>query len=277
MLVETQSLEIILRNMAAHPDKAQLEELGFKYGVSGAHSARSMMIAELSELLTLHPHGSPLHTIKDDIINCNVLHKSTANSRKLSYRHLVDLYGLDKDICLYRNFLALWDQADSQRRPLLALQLAFCRDPLLRLVIPMLRSIAAGELYSKEQTMELLDQHNPGGYSPSSLSSFAQNINGSLTQAGFLQGRTKKIRSQPSVGASNVAFALFIAHLNGEDGSIALKSQWVKLLGLNQDEIVAQAHSAHSRGLIKFTHAGEVVEIRFPNWLTEHEKEILNG
>ncbi|MFD1385024.1 hypothetical protein ACFQ45_16850 [Rhodanobacter aciditrophus] len=266
-----------MRNMAAHSDKVQLEQLGFKFGMSGAHSARSMMITELNELLTLHPHGSPLQTIKDDIIHCNVLHKSTANSRKLTYRHLVDLYSLKTDVCLYRNFLALWEQTDAQKRPILALQLAFCRDPLLRLALPMLSSISAGEPYSKEHTIELLEQHNPGGYSPSSLSSFAQNINGSLTQAGFLQGRTKKVRSQPSVGASNVAFALFIAHLNGEDGSIALKSQWVKLLGLNQDEIVAQAHNAHSRGLIKFTHAGEVVEIRFPNWLNEHEKEILNG
>ncbi len=255
----------------------KLAKLGFKFGKCGAHSARSMMISELSTLIELQSENPSLQAFKSMIIDLNALHKSTANSRKLTCRNLIDLYSLDLNVCLFRNLLVLWKQTDTDRRPLLALQLAFCRDPLLRLMLPVLGTTKAGESFSKEQTIELLEQHNPGGYSPASLDSFARNINGSLTQAGFLQGKIKKTRSQPGVGASNVAFALFIAHLNGEDGSIALKSQWVKLLGLNQDEIVALAHSAHSRGLIKFTHAGEVVEIRFPDWLTEHEKEILNG
>lgn len=235
------------------------------------------MIAELSTLLEIHPGGASVQTLKSDVLNFNVLHKSTTNSRKLTFRYLVDMYSLDTGDCIFRNFLSLWLQTNPNQKPLLALQLAFCRDPLLRLALPIIRTVPIGDPYTKEQTMALLEEHNPGAYSPSSLSSYAQNINGSLTQAGFLQGRTNKTRSQPSVGASNLAFALFIAHLNGEDGSIALKSQWVKLLGLSHDEIVALAHSAHSRGLIKFTHAGDVVEIRFPDWLTEHEKEILNG
>ncbi|WP_156816524.1 hypothetical protein [Oceanimonas smirnovii] len=235
------------------------------------------MIADLNELLELHPQGAPLHTVKEDIVHFNVLHKDTANSRKLTYRHLVDLYSLDTCVCLYRNFLRVWAQTPSQSRPLLALQLAFCRDALLRISMPMLQTVAPGETYSKQQTIELLEQHNSGAYSPSSMNSYAQNINGSLTQAGFLQGRTKKIRSQPRVAASNVAFALFVAHLHGEDGSIAFNSRWLKLLGLNRDELIAHAHSAHSRGLIKFTHSGDVMEIRFPNWLTAHEKDILNG
>lgn len=263
--------------MAAHISRNHLEQLGFKFGVSGAHAARSMMISELSELLILHPQGSPLNSIKKDIVEFNVLHKSTANSRKLTYRHLQDLYGLDTSVCLYRNFIALWTLTPTESRPLLALQLAFCRDALLRISIPVLTDANPGEPYSKQQTIELLEVHNPGGYSPASLNSYAQNINGSLTQAGFLHGRSKKVRSQPSVAPSNIAFALFIAHLHGEDGSIALNSCWLRLLGLNRDELVAQAHSAHGRGMIKFTHSGDVMEIRFPNWLTEKEKEALNG
>ena len=235
------------------------------------------MIAELSDLLRLHPEGASLERIKQDIVDFNVLHKNTSNSRKLTFRHLVDLYGLDSNVCLYRNFLSLWSQTDLQSQPLLAFQLALCRDPLLRIVIPTLSETKPGERYTKEQTVELLERHNPGGYSPASLNSFAQNINGSLTQAGFLYGRTKKTRIQPPIGASNVAMALFIAHLHGEDGDLGLKSRWIKLLGLNHDEIVALARSAHSRGLIKFTHSGDVVEIRFPDWLTDDERGLVNG
>tara|TARA_B110000196_G_scaffold293833_1_gene282430 strand:+ start:15468 stop:16244 length:777 start_codon:yes stop_codon:yes gene_type:complete len=254
-----------------------LESLGFKYGISGTHASRSMMIAELTELLNLHPNGAELKLIKQDIIDFNVLHKNTENSRKLTYGYLVDLYTLDNNVCLFRNFLKLWQQANTDYQPLLALQLAFCRDALLRVGLPILQNIKLGEPYSKAQTIELLEEHNPGRYSTSSANSFAQNINGSLTQAGFLQGRSKKIRSQPKVGAVNVAFALFIAHLNGDDGSIALNNQWVKMLGIPQDEVIALAHNAHSRGIIKFSHASDVMEIRFPNWLTETEKELINA
>lgn len=264
-------------DMMVHTDETLLKHLGFKYGVSGAHSARSMLITELRELLTLYPQGASLDTIRENIINFNVLQKATANSRRLTYRHLLSLYSLDTSVCLYRNFLAMWAHTNLESRSLLALQLSFCRDALLRIVMPVLVDIKLGESYSKQRTIELLEQHNPGGYSSSSLSSFAKNINGSLTQAGFFRGRSKKVRCQPRVSATNVAFALFIAHLHGEDGNIALKSRWLNLLGLNRDELVALAHSAHSRGLIKFTHAGDVVEIRFPNWLTEYEKEILHG
>lgn len=253
------------------------EAFGFKYGKSGAHSARSMMISEFSELLEQHPQGTSLSTLKRDIVEFNALHKPTANSRKLTFRHLQDLYGLDPRACLYRNLLRLWQHANDTTRSLLAFQLAYCRDPLLRVVRPLLTELKPGEPVSREQTEALIEQHNPGAYSPASLKSFAQNLNGSLTQAGFLQGRSKKVRSQPTIGAANVAYALFIAYLNRQEGTLALRSEWLLLLGLNEDEILGLAQGAHSRGLIKFTNASDVMEIRFPDWLTEAEKELLDG
>jgi hypothetical protein len=254
-----------------------LEEFGFKYGISGAHSARSMMIAELSELLLQYPQGAPVRTLKSDIVDFNVLHKPTANSRKMTFRHLMDLYGLDNEICLFRNFLRLWTQANETTRPILAFQLAFCRDPLLRVALPVLVGIHPGESVSREQTEALIEHYNPGAYSAASLKSFAQNINGSLTQSGFMAGKNRKIRSQAGVGAVNVAFALFIAYLGGQEGSLAMRSEWLTMLGLNRDELIALAQGAHSRGLIKFINASDVMEIRFPDWLTETEKELLNG
>lgn len=253
------------------------EGFGYKYGKSGAHSARSMMIAELSQLLEQHPQGASVSTIKSDILEFNVLHKPTANSRKLTFRHLQDLYALDPSVCLYRNLLHLWERSNESTRAILAFQLAYCRDPLLRVVLPLLTELKPGEPVSREQTEALIEQHNPGAYSPASLKSFAQNLNGSLTQAGFLQGRSKKVRCQPTIGAANVAYALFIAYLNQQEGTLALRSEWILLLGLNDDEILGLAQGAHSRGLIKFTNASDVMEIRFPDWLTEAEKELLDG
>ncbi|MBY0446901.1 MAG: hypothetical protein K2Q15_17025, partial [Burkholderiales bacterium] len=114
----------------------KIEFFGYKTGKSGAHAARSMMIAELTILLEAHPEGAELALIKEDIETFNLLHKPTANSRRLTYRHLVDLYGLQDSICLFRVFRKLWLQAPDPR-PVLALQLALCRDPLLRISLPL--------------------------------------------------------------------------------------------------------------------------------------------
>ena len=259
-------------------NEQNLESFGFKFGISGAHSARSMMIEELTELFALYPKGASLGQIKDDVVTFNCLHKPTENSRKLTYRHLTDLYSLDTRVCLFRNLMRLWANANEVTRPILAFQLAYCRDPLLRAsALPLMIDYRPGDTITREQTEALIESHNPGAYSAASLKSFAQNINGSLTQAGFMQGRNKKTRSRAEVGAVNVAFALFIAYLNGKEGSLAMNSPWLMMLGQPLDELIALAQSAHSRSLIKFTCASDVMEVRFPDWLTNTEKDILNG
>ena len=77
-----------------------LKKLGFKFGRNGAHSARSMMIEELKLLLFSRPDNAGQEDYRKDIIDFNLLHKSTENARKLTYRHLVDLYGMSPEINL---------------------------------------------------------------------------------------------------------------------------------------------------------------------------------
>lgn len=253
-----------------------IEPLGYKTGKSGAHAARSMMIAELSMLLEAHPEGAELARIKEDIETFNILHKPTTNSRRLTYRHLVDLYGLNDSICLFRIFRKLWLQAPDAR-PMLALQLALCRDPLLRISLPLLIEAKPGDVISRQMVEGLLESHNPGGYSPASKQSFAQNINGSWTQAGFLEGHTRKFRIQPNIHAANIAFALFIAKLQGFEGQRAFHSDWCKLLNTDAGELYPMAAAASARGYLRYKQSGDVIEITFPGWLTEIEKEQLNG
>lgn len=253
-----------------------LESLGYKTGKSGAHAARSMMIAELTMLLDAHPEGAELTRLKEDIEVFNILHKSTTNSRRLTYRHLVDLYGLKDSICLFRIFRKLWLQAPDAR-PMLALQLALCRDPLLRISLPLMIETKPGDGISRQMIEDLLEAHNPGGYSPASKQSFAQNINGSWTQAGFLEGHARKIRIQPKIHAVNIAFALFIAKLLGFEGQRAFHSEWCRLLNTDEGELYPLAAAASARGYLRYKQAGDVIEITFPGWLIESEKEKLNG
>ncbi|WP_019531410.1 hypothetical protein [Dasania marina] len=253
-----------------------LEVFGFKFGRSGAHSARSMMIAELTTLMAAHPEGATAERFKEDVLTFNLLHKPTSNSRRLTYRHLVDLYGLTDDVCLFRVFRKLWLQAPSAQ-PVLALQLALCRDPLLRASMPKLMALEPGESITRQDMEALLEQHNPGGYSAASLKSFAQNINGSWTQAGFLLGRARKTRSQAPVHAVNVAFALFIASLQGLQGQRGFNSEWCQLLSRDTDQLYQLAHVASLHGYLRFKQSSEVVEVTFPGWLNDNEKELFNG
>ena len=135
------------------PDKLWIEALGFKAGKSGAHSARSMMIEELSILMKADPEGATAEQLKQDILTSNLLRKPTANSRRLTYRHLLDLYALTDDVCLFRVFRKLWQKAPDARS-VLALQLALCRDPLLRLSMPKLLAAEPGEIVLRKDIEE---------------------------------------------------------------------------------------------------------------------------
>jgi hypothetical protein len=109
----------------------QLTSLGFKFGRNGAHSARSMMIEELKELLFARDETATKQDYEDDIVNFNILHKPTEKSRALTFRHLVDLYGMSMDLPLFNIFRQWWELSENAQ-PILALQLAIARDPILR-------------------------------------------------------------------------------------------------------------------------------------------------
>ncbi|WP_207951661.1 hypothetical protein [Pseudomaricurvus alcaniphilus] len=130
-----------------------------------------------------------------------------------------------------------------------------------------------GSLVTRQQVEELLKTPDPARFSPASLKSIAQNINGSWTQAGFLQGKVKKIRAQPKVTPVNVSFALFLAYLEGATGERLLHSHWCRLLGLGSHQLTELAIAASHRGLIDFKQSGGVTEVRFPAYLTMEEEQ----
>ena len=207
-----------------------LSKFGYKFGKNGAHSARSMMLEELRSLFQATAPDSTQEHYQSEICDHNLLDKPTVKSRKLTYRHLVDLYGLSANIPLFRVFRALWPLAP-EAQPVLALQLALVRDPLLRLSLDFIREKPLGAQVVREDIEELLKARDPARFSPASLKSFAQNINGSWTQAGFLQGKARKTRIVPTLVFPNVVFAAFLAYLEGATGERLFQSRWTALLG----------------------------------------------
>ena len=249
-----------------------LIKFGYKYGQSGAHSARSMMLEELRSLFqATAPDATQAH-YQSEICDHNLLDKPTIKSRKLTYRHLVDLYGLSADIPLFRVFRMLWPLSDAAQ-PVLALQLALLRDPLLRLSRDFIIEKTLGEQVVREDVEELLRAPDPDRFSPASLKSFAQNINGSWTQAGFLKGKARKTRVAAPLAFPNVVFAIFVAYLDGATGERLFQSRWSVMLGVPEHQLYEHAIVAAHRGIIDFKQSGGITEVRFNDFLTKEEEQ----
>src|SRR6266567_3545986 len=111
--------------------RALANEFGFIHEPVGAHSSRTMMLAELRLLLAACPQSASREEYRSAIIDENVLLKKTVATRKASFRWMRELYALDRKILLFRALRDLWDE-DTQARPLLALLSAVARDPILK-------------------------------------------------------------------------------------------------------------------------------------------------
>jgi hypothetical protein len=245
-------------------NEQELLNLGFRFGTSGPHSARSMMIEELKTLLLGRPENANLDDYREDIEVFNVLHKPTENARKYTFQPISTLYGLSPDIPLFKIFRQWWELS-SESQSILALQLAIARDPILRTSAKIILPLQLGERLHRQQVEDFLKQEYPDKYSAASLKSFAQNINGTWTQAGYLEGKAKKYRAQPKATYVNIAYALFLAHCHGLSGQRMFDSFWCQMLSQDKEHLFELAHRASLRGLINFKQISEVIEVTFPN------------
>jgi hypothetical protein len=109
---------------------AALETFGLKFSSGGAHISRTMMLTELGAVLVNVPMGSGVADYREAILERNVLGKTTDSTRQKSLRHLRELYALDEATPIFGLFRKL-QAIDTASLPLLAVQVAWMRDPLL--------------------------------------------------------------------------------------------------------------------------------------------------
>lgn len=250
-----------------------LARLGFRFGLNGPHAARTMM---LDDLRLLFAHTSPGATRAEyalAVVEGNVLGKATRKARELALRHLTTLYALDPGNPIFRALRRLWP-LDQAAQPLLALGVALARDPLLRGTQAFVLRQVVGTLVPREAMEAFLNHAHPDRFSPASLKSFAQNVAGSWTAAGFLQGRVRKTRALVQARPESITLLLLLGYLEGRTGQRLFSSDWVSLVGGSPDALEALANSASHRGLLVFMNAGGVKEVRFPGYLTPEEERI---
>ncbi len=241
-----------------------LEIFGFKFTAGGAHISRTMMLEELGAMLARVPIGSQPIDYRAAVLQQNVLGKVTESTREKSLRHLRELYALDEATPIFGLLRRLftWDAASL---PLLALQVAWTRDPLLRATTPAVLEAAVDDHVEPGRLAQALEAKFASQYSDLNRSKIARNAASSWTQSGHLAGRTNKTRRHIKPTAIAVTMALFLGDVAGYHGPAVFSNPWCRLLDLNADRAKAMAQEAHRAGLLNLRAVGEVVEISFPS------------
>jgi len=237
------------------------------------------MLDELSLLISYvnNPEADRkeyLRAIEEDNCQDNCLGKQSGSARKLTAKHLVELYVLDPSITLFKSLLYFWCR-EPNGRPILALLFAYTRDAILRMSAPFILRFPEGTVVKREALEEFIDSHDPGRYSAATLRSTAQNLNSTWTKAGHLVGRRTKIRSKADPTPATVSFALLLGYLAGIRGEALFETEYAKILDCSISRALELAEMASLRGWIVFKRVGKIMEVLFPNLLTSQEMEWI--
>jgi hypothetical protein len=240
------------------------EQLGFSANQTGGHMARSMMLTELKQIHESQPLSASLEDYRTAIVEMNVLGKPTQSSRQKSYRHLVELYGLDSSKPLFRT-MRLLAKAEPNDLPLLAMLCVYGRDPQLRHSFKLIEALAPGTALPREEMERHLEEGFPGQLSAAMKKSLAQNVNTTWTACRHLEGRARKVRTLPRPGWAASTYAMFVGYLLGLRGEILVSSVFSRLVAAQPAQVIAHLTTAASRHILRLRNAGGVVEIDFSN------------
>ena len=262
---------------------------GIRFGSVGTHTSRTIMLAELSDLLdaapcrpaqemgaagvqaslfettafqpSLFPPSLPKRAdYARAVIEENVLGKDTASARRSTLQRLTELYGIDQALPIFRVLRRLW-VIDEPGRPLLAMLCALARDPLLRATAPAVLSLAPGAELLRSTLHDAIDPNPSPRFKPAILDKIARNTASSWAQSGHLQGRVRKIRRYVTPTPAATAFALWLGSLQGLAGDYLLTTLWAAVLDAPPNRLFECALLAKQLGLLRAVAGGGVLEI----------------
>jgi hypothetical protein len=241
-------------------DRLLPASLGFRSGLTSVHTSRTMMLDDLTLLLDRVPTQATKNGYLSAVLEDNVLGKPTRSTRERSAKRLSELYALDAYCPLFRLLRHYWI-VDRAGRPMLAFLAAAARDPLLRETTSFVLRVPIGESVGAEQVADHLGEIYPGRFQATTKHSTAQNLASTWTQAGYLQGKVRKVRMRPRITPVVLTYAITLGHLCGLRGKMLLQSPWTQLLDRKPDEMNDLAFEASGQGWINYKTAGGVIEI----------------
>jgi hypothetical protein len=240
-----------------------LERFGLKFSSGGSHISRTMMLAELAAVLIAVPPGSSATCYRDAILARNVLAKTTESTRQKSFRHLRELYALNEAVPIF-SMLRKLNSLDPASLSLLAVQVAWARDPLFRATTDPILDSTEGDRVDPADLAQVVEAVFPDQYSELSRLKIARNAASSWTQSGHLSGRSTKTRSRVRPSPAATTLAVFLGNAAGFYGPTVFSNPWCHLLDLTPDQALTRAREAHRAGLLNLRAIGEVVELDFP-------------
>jgi hypothetical protein len=256
--------------------QVSLEPFGFKHDSGGGHDARTMMSEDISVLFKALPEDSSPEDYEQAVLEDNVLGKNTESNRKKTLGYLRRIYSLAHPFAVFRcfRFFAYCERSEIHQ---LALLCAHARDPLLAAISPFYLDLPVGRKLERETVENAIEELRPEQYSYKMKRSMAQNLSSSFTHAGYLRGKATKERVTPSTGPAATAYALLLSYLSGKRGQALFESPYCKLLDRSSSYLESLAHNASLRGWMTYKSAGGVIEVSFPDLLTEEEISLTYG
>ncbi|MCC5847927.1 MAG: hypothetical protein JJU29_07510 [Verrucomicrobia bacterium] len=251
------------------------ESLGFRKGPIGSHSSRTMMLAELSALLSCCEPEANWPDFLEAIVAQNILGKSTTSVRKSTAQKLRELYALDRSVPVFRMLRRVWD-LDPEGQALSALLVAMARDPLLRCTAEPVLSLSEGAMLDRGRVTRAVTDLVGERQNENTRDKVVRNASSSWTQSGHLEGRTFKRRRRVRATTGPLIMALFLGYLQGRRGPGVIDTFWTRVLDCPVDRVKNMASTASLSGLIRFRSAGDVLDIGFPDMLSQAEQERLH-
>ena len=233
---------------------------GFRFGARSTHTSRTMMLAELSELLAIVPTDGERADYAAAIVDENVLGKATAATRRLTNQRLGELYALDPRVPIFRVLRRLWP-VDVPGRPRLAMLCALARDPLLRSTAMLVLGLPVGAELVRAQLHNTIRQAVGQRLNDAVVDKVARNSASSWAQAGHLVGRVRKTRRLVAPTPGTLAMAFWMGTVEGLAGRSLLDCRWTQVLDSNGMALMPVALRAKQLGLIHARTGGDVVEI----------------
>ena len=246
----------------------RLERFGLKLSLGGAHSSRTMMLDEISRLLSVITPDADYKAYQEAVLINNLLGKKTAATREKTFRYLRELYGLSLYIPIFKVYRQLCD-FDHGSIPLLSLLISLARDPQFRATADVVLASRASDTISGELFQQAIVRSFGDRYSSNNIGKISRNAASSWTQSGHLTGHTNKIRTIVKPGPVALAFALILSHVGGWHGEQLFTSDWCKILDLNSYEARSLGIAASRQGLISLKGIDSIIEITFP--MFQHE------
>jgi hypothetical protein len=233
---------------------------GFRFGAKGTQTSRTIMLAELRALFQETSRDADRTDYAVAIVEKNCLAKRTVATRRLTCQRLTELYGLDPSIPIFRVLRKLWD-IEQASGPLLALQCAIARDPLLAATAQPILSLPEGGEFLREPMKAALLDLVGDRLNPEILNKVVRNAASSWTQSGHLEGRALKKRRRVRPTPTNVAFSLFLGRCAGFRGAELFASGWMLLLDCAPSAARELSLEAKRQGLINLRIAADVIEL----------------